>query len=123
MLPTPCTVFLADKKKAVPYISIGMVVTWTWVSGTEKNIVLQNMPYFLEIRGWFISILKMGEKDISITFEDSKVTLGKDGVKYAEGQLTRQHYWLTLSCASPSVRSAQTIISIDTLHTHLGHFS
>jgi Pol polyprotein, beta-barrel domain len=38
-LQMPCTVFLADKKKAVSYIGSGTIVTKTWVngSGEKKN--------------------------------------------------------------------------------------
>jgi Pol polyprotein, beta-barrel domain len=107
-LQTPCTVFLPEKKKVVSYIGSGTIVTKTWVNGSEKKIELQNVLHSLDIGGRFLSILRIGEKGISVTFEPSKVIFSKDRVQYTEGQLTGRHYWLTLSCASPSVHSAQT---------------
>lgn len=87
-LQEPCTVFLADEKKAVSYISIGTVMMKTWVNGREKSIELQNILHSPDIRGCFILVLRIGEKGISITFEGSKVNFDKNGVQYAEGQLT-----------------------------------
>jgi hypothetical protein len=98
-------------------------VTKTWVNGSEKKIELQNVLHSPDIGGRFLSILRIGEKGISVTFEGPKVIFSRDRVTYAEGQLNGRHYWLTLSCASPSVHSVQTRTPIDTLHARLGHLS
>ena len=72
-------VFLADKKKGLPYIGIGTVVTRTWVNGMEKRIELQNVLHAPDIGSRFILIFKLGEKGISVTFEGSKLVLSRDG--------------------------------------------
>jgi Pol polyprotein, beta-barrel domain len=86
-LQRPCTVFLADKKKVVSDIGSGAIVMKTWVNGREKKIELQNVLHSPDIRAHFLSILRIGDKGISVTFDGSKVIFSKDRVQYAEGQL------------------------------------
>ena len=121
-LPTPKHAYFADKMTYVSYIGIGTVTGLTRVNGQEQKITLHDVLHAPEIGGRFFSILKIDSKGFSTTFLGSKAMISKNGTVFAEGQISGQHYWLSLQANTLSVSQVH-VTPLDILHACLGHLS
>ena len=122
-LPTTQKAWFVNKKSHTTYIGIGMVKGMTHIHGEPRAIKLHDVLHSPGIGGHFFSILKVGRKGFQTTFTRHNAVIVKENDTLLEMKVHGNHYWTTIAPPSASVNLIGMKVSMEMLHTHLGHLS